>query len=305
MRKNHKFLAVLALVLAVLPVALYNVWLVDVAVRVLIAAGVAISLNLLMGYTGQVSLGHAAFYAIGAYGSAILTTRFGWPPFAALATTAFAAAMIALVISRPIFMLRGHYLAMATLGLGALVNVVLNTETAWTGGPDGMSVPALSLFGWSVERPMAWYAVAAVLLLLVSAGAIHLVTSPFGRAMQAIHGSEVAARSSGIDVGATKTKVFVLSAFLTSLLGSISAHYLGFVTPGVAGVLHSIEMVTMVVIGGMASIGGSIVGAVVVVLLPELLSKLEGIETIVFGAILVGGMILVPRGIVPSLRRRS
>lgn len=304
MRRNLGFLALLALLLACLPLALSNAWLVDVAVRALVAASAAIALNLLMGFTGQISLGHAAFYAMGAYGSAILTARFGWPPLAALLAAAIGAATVALVLSRPIFTLRGHYLAMATLGLGALVHVVVNTEAAWTGGPDGMAVPPLGAFGKTIDGPMAWYGLSATLLLLVAAGAANLVSSPFGRAMQAIHGSEVAARSCGIDIGATKMGVFALSAFLTSVTGSCSAHYVGFITPGISGVLHSIELITMVVIGGMASIGGSIVGAVVVVLLPEFLSKFEGMETFVFGAILTCGLIFMPRGIVPSLRGR-
>ena len=122
--------------------------------------------------------------------------------------------------------------------------------------------------------------------------------------MQAIHGSEIAAFAVGVDVTAMKVRVFVLSAVVASVMGSLSAHYVGFVTPGIAGFHHSIELVTMVVLGGMASVFGSIVGAVVLTLLPQLLSTLEGWETVAFGMVLMASMIFLPKGVVPTLRSR-
>src|SRR5690606_30654904 len=132
----------------------------------------------------------------------------------------------------------------------------------------------------------------------------NLARAPFGRALHAIHGSEAAARSSGIDVANIKMKVFGFSALLTSIFGSLAAHYIGFITPGTASFLHSIEMVTMVVIGGMASIGGAIVGAILMTMLPQLLSPFGGWEVVAFGAILMAGMIFMPKGIVPSIREK-
>lgn len=300
----YKGLAGLAAVLVLLPFALPNGYYFDVAIRVAINACVAIGLNLLVGYTGQISLGHAGFFGIGAYASAILTSRFGWPPVVALLASAAATGALAFLVARPILKLRGHYLAMATLGLGFIVSIVIVNESGWTGGPDGMPVDSLRIFGWDVSGDRSWYAVSAVLLFVVTWMALNLINSPAGRALRAIHGSEVAAKVLGVDVTSFKVRVFVLSAVLASFMGSLSAHYVGFVTPGVAGYFHSIELVTMVVVGGMASVFGSIVGAAILTMLPQLLSTFEGMETIVFGVILMVTMIALPKGLVPTLRSR-
>jgi branched-chain amino acid transport system permease protein len=301
---RHSGLIVLAVVLALLPLALPNPFYYDVAIRIMINAVVVIGLNLLIGYTGQISLGHAGFFGIGAYASAILTTQFGWPPLVALVTGAAATALLAFAVARPILKLKGHYLAMATLGLGIIISIVITNENKYTGGPDGIPVPALSLVGWELAGEKIWYAVMAVLLALVTWFALNLIDGPAGRALQAIHGSEVAAKVVGVDTTLFKVRVFVLSAVLASIMGSLTAHYVGFVTPGLAGFFHSIELVTMVVVGGMASVFGSIIGAALLTMLPQLLSTFEGWETVVFGLILMLCMIFLPRGLVPTLRLR-
>lgn len=300
---RYKGLAVLAVLLAALPLVLPNSFYYDVVIRIAINAIVVIALNLLMGYTGQISLGHAGFLGIGAYSSAVLTTHFSWSPLAALIAGAVATGILAFIVARPILKLKGHTLAMATLGLGIIISIVLTNEAQYTGGPDGIAVSALELFGWTVSGDKAWYALVAALLLLVTWGALNLIDSPGGRALQAIHGSEIASRVVGVDTTRFKTRVFVLSAVVASVAGSLFAHYVGFVTPGIAGFFHSIELVTMVVTGGMASIFGSIVGAALLTLLPQLLSTFEGWETVVFGVILMATMIFMPKGLVPTLAR--
>jgi len=297
-------LLLLAFVLLCLPLALPNSFYYDVVIRVAINAVVAIGLNLLIGYTGQISLCHAGVFGLGAYASAILTSRYGWPPALALAAAASGMAALALLVARPVLRLKGHYLAMATLGLGIIVMIVLTNESALTGGPDGMSVPAFSVFGWEISGEKTWYAVCAAALLAMAWAAVNLINAPGGRALQAIHGSEIAAFAVGVDVTAMKVRVFVLSAVVASVMGSLSAHYVGFITPGIAGFQHSIELVTMVVLGGMASVLGSIVGAIVLTLLPQLLSTLEGWETVAFGVVLMASMIFLPKGVVPTLRAR-
>ena len=297
-------LTALVVVLALLPLALPNPFYYDVAIRIAINACVAIGLNLLIGYTGQISLGHAGFFGIGAYASAILTTQFGWPPALAMVAGAAGTGLLAFVVARPILKLKGHYLAMATLGLGIIASIVLVNETAYTGGPDGMSVGGFSLAGWQITGEHAWYSVVACLLVVVTWFALNLIEAPAGRALQAIHGSEVAARVVGVNTTAFKVRVFVLSAVLASLMGSLTAHYIGFVTPGLAGFFHSIELVTMVVVGGMASVFGSILGAALLTVLPQLLSTFEGWETVIFGLILMLTMIFLPKGVVPTLRLR-
>ncbi len=297
-------LLLLAVVLLCLPLILPNSFYFDVATRMAINAVIAIGLNLLIGYTGQISLGHAGFFGLGAYASAILTSRYGWPSALAMVAAAIGVAALALLVARPVLRLKGHYLAMATLGLGIIIMIVLTNEAALTGGPDGMAVPAFVVFGWAVSGEKSWYAVCAALLLLMAWAATNLINAPGGRALQAIHGSEIAAFAVGVDVTAMKVRVFVLSAIVASVMGSLSAHYVGFVTPGMAGFHHSIELVTMVVLGGMASVFGSIVGAVVLTLLPQLLSTLEGWETVAFGMVLMASMIFLPKGVVPTLRSR-
>ena len=304
--KKSAFLGlyIVVAILLVLPFVLPNSFYMDLAIRMAINAVIVLALNMLIGYAGQISMGHVGFLGIGAYASAVLPSHFGWHPLAAMAAGALATAMLAGVIARPIFKLKGHYLAMATLGLGIIINVVLRTETAWTGGPDGMSVPALGLGGLELSGEKHWYWVVAALLVLSIWAALNLTDSPFGRALRALHGSEVAAKVAGVDVARYKVVIFVISAVVASLMGSVTAHYVGFVTPSVADFMRSIEFVTMVVIGGMASVYGSLVGAVLLTALPEALTSLEGWDTVAFGSILVVCMIFVPNGLVPTLAAR-
>jgi ABC-type branched-chain amino acid transport system, permease component len=165
-------------------------------------------------------------------------------------------------------------------------------------------VQPFSVLGLEITGERQWYWVAAALLLVTLWAAGNLVDSPFGRAMRALHTAEPAARAVGVDPAAVKAWIFVLSAIGASLMGSLTAHYVGFVTPQVASFLTSVELLTMVVVGGMASLGGSVVGAAVLTVLPQLLSRFEGAETAVFGLVLVVTMVAMPRGLVPTLRDR-
>ncbi len=295
---------VFAAALVALPLILPNAYYTDVAIRVSINATVAIALNLLIGYTGQISLGHAAFFGLGAYGSAILAGRFDWPPAAALAASAAIIGIFAYVLARVILRLEGHYLAMATLGVGVIATIALSNEAELTGGPDGMPVPDFTLLGFALSGEKQWYWLFMAILVAAILLAGNLVDSPAGRALRALHGSQTAARALGVDAALLKARVFTLSAIVTAVMGSLYAHYVGFVTPGLAAFPKSIELVTMVVVGGMASIWGSLIGAALLSLLPELLARYEGYETIVFGLILVTTMILLPRGIAPTLGAR-
>ncbi|MEN3347468.1 MAG: branched-chain amino acid transport system permease protein [Bradyrhizobium sp.] len=304
MRQRLTGLAILAAGLAVFPLLSPNAFVYDLAIRTIINAIVVIGLNLLFGYTGQISLGHAGFLGLGTYASAVLTTHFDWPPLAALAAGAIGTGVLAFAIARPLLRLKGHHLAMATLGMGIIIAIVLNNEMQYTGGSDGMSVPPLGALGWAVSGDRNWYALVSLLLVIAVWGATNLVDSPAGRALQAIHGSEVAARVAGVDVTSVKVKVFVLSAVVASIMGSLEAHYLEFATPGSAGFVRSIILMTMVIVGGMASVGGSLVGAAVLTLLPQALSQIEGGETVVFGTILVITMIFMPNGLVPTIGNR-
>jgi branched-chain amino acid transport system permease protein len=300
-RNQYLGLYLIMAVLLVLPFVLPNSFYVDLAIRMAINAVIVLGLNLLIGFAGQISLGHAGFLGIGAYASAILPTHFGWHPVLALMAGAAAAGVLAATVARPIFKLKGHYLAMATLGLGIIINIVIRTEAAWTGGPDGMPVPAMSLAGFEISGDKHWYWIVAMLLSVSVWASLNLIDSPFGRALRALHGSEVASKVVGVDVVRYKVAIFVLSAVFASIMGSVTAHYVGFVTPNLADFFHSIELVTMVVIGGMASVYGSVVGAVLLTALPQALASFEGWETVAFGTILMLCMIFLPKGLVPTL----
>ena len=302
MHKNAYFgLGLVVAVLLVLPFVLPNSYYTDLAIRMAINAIIVIGLNLLIGFAGQISLGHAGFLGIGAYASAVLPTHFGMHPLLAMAAGALATAVIAGVVAKPIFKLKGNYLAMATLGLGIIINIALRNEAQWTGGPDGMAVPALSVLGFELSSDKQWYWVVAALLAISVWASLNLIDSPFGRALRALHGSEVASQVVGVNIVRYKVAIFVMSAVFASLMGSITAHYIGFVTPNFADFFHSIELVTMVVVGGMASVFGSIVGAVLLTALPQALATFEGWETVVFGAVLMLCMIFLPKGLVPTL----
>ncbi len=280
-----------------------------VVTLVFIFSLVVVGLNLLMGFAGQVSLGHAGFFGIGAYAVAVGPTSLGLPSWLALIGGAALAGLLAFVIGRPVLRLRGHYLAVATMGLGLLVAMVFNNEAAWTGGPDGMLVPHLTLFGWRVHGPLSWYWVAGVSLVIGAWIAVNVIASPTGRALRAIHDSEVAARVLGVDVARYKLIAFVLSAMYAAVAGSYFALFDGLVTPEAAGFLRSIEFVTMAVLGGLGSIVGSIVGAATLTVLPQLLTVFQDYEHIVLGLVMIVVMVFLPAGIVPSLvaafRRRS
>lgn len=297
----HPSVLVSIAVLALLPIMLPNSYIVDIAIRICLAAITAIGLNLLMGFAGQVSIGHAAFVAIGAYASGILTAQFNWPPLVALLVAAIGVALVAYLIAKPILRLKGHSLTMATLGLGIIVNIVLINEGAWTGGPDGMPVGPLQVGNWILEGEYRWYALVAVLLIIAIVLSLNLYASPAGRALRAVHGSEVAAKVMGVDTSVFKVRVFVASAVFASVAGSLSAHYTGFITPHLADFMHSVELATMVVVGGMASTFGVVLGACLLVMLPQLLGGLQGYEMVFFGLILMLTMIFMPKGLVPSL----
>ncbi|MFM9976219.1 MAG: branched-chain amino acid ABC transporter permease [Beijerinckiaceae bacterium] len=275
-----------------------------VGALVLISALAVVGLNLLLGYAGQVSLGHAGFVGIGAYAVAVLPVHFNVPTPVALVLGALFSCLVALAIGRPILRLRGHFLAVATLGFGVLVAMVLTNEIRWTGGPDGMTVKRLEILGERIRTPQAWYWIAGFTLVIGITIAQNLLNSPTGRALRALHDSEVAARVAGVDVARMKLTVFAISAVYASVAGSYLALLNGHITPDSAGFLHSVELVTMVVLGGMGSLIGSVVGAAVLVILPQALTLFHEYEHLMLGVFIILIMVFLRDGIVPTLLQR-
>ena len=260
---------------------------------------ITIGLSLLMGYAGQISLGHAAFYGIGAYVSAILTIQYGLNPWVCMCLGMAVTAAVALLVGVPSLKLKGHYLAMATLAFGIIVFIIFNEETEWTGGPDGMAgIPGLSLLGFDFSSVERYYYLVWGIVLAAFVFTVNVIQSGTGRALRAIHASEPAASAMGVDVFRFKILVFVYSAVLASLAGSLYAHYLNFVNPSTFDLFFSIKLLIMIALGGMHNIWGAVIGAGLITFLSyEWLYYFEEFEVIVYGAILLLVTIFLPKGL--------
>ena len=272
--------------------------------------GLAVTgLVILTGYAGQISLGHAGFVGIGGYSCALAPLHIGLHPALAVILGAVLSALVAWLVGRPILRLKGYYLAVASLGLGALVAMVLANEAGLTGGPDGIAVadlglrPLLKSLGLDMSNPVFWYALTGFIMLIGAWLALNLFHSPTGRALRALHGSEVAARTVGVDVAKYKLRAFVISAVYASVAGSLLALQNKFITPDVAGYMHSIELVTMAVLGGAGSVVGAILGAAILTTLPQVLTVFQEYEQLVLGLIMMLVMIFMRDGLLPSLAR--
>lgn len=264
---------------------------------------------ILTGYAGQISLGHAGFAGIGAYACALAPAHLGLHPSLAAVLGAVVSGGLAWLVGRPILRLKGYYLAVASLGLGILVAMVLANEAWLTGGPDGIEVPdlglndLLELTGLDLSNSQFWYFFSGLFLIGGAWLALNLYDSPSGRALRALHGSEVAAGTVGIDVARMKLQAFVISAVYASVSGSLLALQNKFITPDVAGYMHSIEMVTMAVLGGAASVLGAFLGAAILTTLPQVLTVFQEYEQILLGLVMMLCMIFMREGLLPSIAR--
>lgn len=306
-RRDRLGLLGLAAALALLPQVVRSAYHLSVGVFIGIHAIVTVGLCLLMGYAGQISLGQAAFYGLGAYGSALLTLRLGLNPWLALALGVAATGGVAYLLGRPILRLRGHYLAMATLAFGIIVYLAFVEMKDLTGGPSGLpGIPRLALgsFAFDTDRRFFYLTWGSVLLVLTAS--LNVINSRVGRALRAIHDSEVAAATLGVDTARAKLGVLTLSALYAALAGGLYAHYLTFVSPQPFGFIASVEFVVMAAVGGLASVWGAPFGAAAVTLLtevirdvmPRLLAYASGEhEVIAYGLLLVLIMIFIPDGL--------
>lgn len=301
---QYQGLLILLCLMILLPMVFGGSLFYNIANTIGIRSLLCLGLGLLLGFAGQISLGHAGFYAIGAYGSALLTSRIGLPSLLAILVAALIAALVAFIIGRSILRLKGHLLAMATLAMGMMIYIVLNHSVPISGGPDGMSVSPLGIGDYVIKGEFHWYLVICAALFTGVWFSINLVQSPIGRALLAMKGSEVAAEVSGVDIGKYKLLIFVISAIYASVAGSLYAHYHEFITPGEADLLNSFEMLIVVLLGGMGSIFGPIIGAAVLVSLPHLLTRFHDFETLIFGVILVLIVMFLPKGLLPTINER-
>jgi len=259
---------------------------------------VAVGLNMLMGYAGQISLGHAAFYGLGAYTSAVATVHWNWSPWLALPLALLLTAIIAFLIAVPMLKLTGYYLGMGTLGFGMIFYVLFREWSALTGGASGLvGIPPLSLGSMTLDTGKGYFFLVWGTVIACFIVCERVVKSRIGRALRAIHDSERAAAAMGVDTSMLKVWVFVLSAVFASLAGFLYAHLVSFISPNSFDFIVSVRIVTMVVIGGMASIWGSLLGASLLTFLPDWLHVFSDYEMVVYGLILMVVMIFLPQGL--------
>lgn len=273
--------------LVAVPLVVHQVYVIHVMALALIAAITALGLQLLLGYAGQLSMGQAAFFGIGAYTSGLLTKSLGVPFVLALFAAGVLAAFFSLALA-PITRLRGIYLSVSTLGFTIIVHLALLNEEWLTGGPFGIlgiSWPSIGPIAINTEVRM--YFLCLAVLVLVYAAFLRLVDSRFGRALQAIMLDEDAAQASGINVALYKSKCFVIAAFVTGMAGSLFAHHSRYLNPDDFTFWRSIEILIMTAVGGIGSLPGAVLGAFIVVLLPEYLRFLQEWRLIIYGAVLI------------------
>jgi branched-chain amino acid transport system permease protein len=270
-----------------------------------IYAILALGLSLFMGYAGQISLGHAAFFGIGTYTTAILTTRYGVPTFLAFWASALSAALIAHLIGRPILKLKGYFLALATLGFGEIFLVIVRESTNLTGGAIGIfGIPWFSVMGFSFDTYLKQYYLAWGVVIGLFIFSKNLVRSKVGRALLAVAASEDAASSVGINVSKTKLEVFVLGAVFAGWAGSLFACIMSTASPETFSLGFTILVVMMVVLGGMGNLYGPVAGAILLTWLTDTLSKYQEYSFPVYSVILILLLIFFPDGIGTRLNIR-
>lgn len=273
---------------------------------VCIYAIVGLGLMLLVGYTGQISLGHAAFLAVGAYTEALLQSK-GVPFVLSISCAALFAAAIGVIVGLPALRLKGIYLAIATLAFNVIVEEIITRWDAVTGGSRGMHLKAVQLFGYPLTSDASFYYLCLALAALACLALINILRSPTGRAFVAIRDSEISASCMGVNLAKYKTMSFALSAALTGVGGALYAHKVAYITPEQFTLLTSIELVTIVIIGGIGSLHGAVLGAAFIIVLPQLISMAKdflpegapaaGVQSVVFGLILIVFIIFEPLGL--------
>jgi branched-chain amino acid transport system permease protein len=267
---------------------------------------VAIGLNLLSGYTNQLSFGHAGFLAIGAYTAAILTLRApALPVPLTLLAAGLLTAVVGLALGIPCLRLDGLYLAMATLAFGFVVTEAITNLDWLTRGNDGLRVPLARLGPWVLDTDRSRYYLALAVAAAMVLAALNVVATRTGRAFLAIRASEVAAQASGINAASYKTIAFVLSAFYTGVAGGLFAFVVGFLSPDAFDVFLSVDFLVMIILGGLGSVWGSVAGAAVVTVLNDSLAGFQTYRPLIFGAIMIACMLFAPGGLAAMTRRQS
>ncbi|WP_017378705.1 branched-chain amino acid ABC transporter permease [Paenisporosarcina sp. TG-14] len=309
--QQTKWMGVLIFTLAVLifPLIITQSFYLTHATFAGIYAIIAIGLGLLMGYAGQISLGQAAFYGIGAYTTSILTVTMGWSPWITLPLALIIPGLLAFIMGYTMSRLSGYYLAMATLALGIIVHTLLVEFRGVTKGASGFfGIPQLELFGYTINQGVPYYYLVWFFVIIVLILSLNIVHSRVGRALRSIHDSEIASSSMGVNTGKYKMQVFILSAMFAGLAGWLLAHMSYSISPSMFTFNASILFLAMVVLGGSGSVWGALIGTLLIKMIGIVVHMLGGkftfitsdFEHVIYGLILMLVVIFVPRGLFPT-----
>jgi branched-chain amino acid transport system permease protein len=271
---------------------------------------IAVGLGLLMGFAGQISLGQAAFYGVGAYSTAVLSTTYGWNPWLTLLISMLSPALIAYLLGHTMARLHGYYLAMATLAFGIVIHVLLVEWKSVTKGASGFyGIPKIELFGFTFRQGLSYYYLVWAFALIVILISLNIIHSRIGRALRSIHDSEVASGAMGVDTGKYKMQVFIISSMFAGLAGWLFAHMSYSISPGSFGLNGSILFLTMVVLGGATSVWGAVFGALLISVISIIVHTLgshisfitSDFERVLYGFIMMLVVIFLPQGLFPAL----
>lgn len=294
----------LVVAFAFFPVVVKSQYILQVMDSAIIYAVAVIGLGILLGFAGQMSLAQAAFFGIGAYASAMISINLGWPFWISMPSAVLISAAIGAIVGWPALRLSGHYLALATIGFGIIVQLVFINAKAWTNGPDGLTgIPPPYLGSVALDTYQTYFYVVYGALLLAVYIAWRVKHSRIGRALEAIRENEIAAEAVGINATRYKVLAFVLASAFGGLGGSLIAHMTRFISPDSYSFDQSVVFLVMLVIGGSSTIAGAVIGAILLTFLPEVLRPLKNSYIMVYGAAVIAMVIFMPEGLVGMLRR--
>jgi len=267
---------------------------------------VGFGLMMLVGFTGQVSLGHAAFLAVGAYTEALMHNA-GVPFVVSISCAALFSGLVGVIVGLPALRLKGIYLAIATLAFNVIVEEIAARWHSLTGGNEGMTVKPVRMLGYDLSGDWQFYYLCLILTVLSALACVNLLRSPTGRAFVAIRDSEISASCMGVNLAKYKTMSFAISAALTGIAGGLYGHKIAFISPEQFTLFQSIELITIVILGGIGFLHGAVLGAAFVIVLPQLISIAKGwlpegvaptgLQAIVFGLLLILFIIFEPLGL--------
>jgi len=265
----------------------------------------ALGLNIVVGQTGLLNLGYVAFYAIGAYTYAILSTTFGLPFWSGLVAGGSVAALFAVLLGMPTLRLRGDYFAIVTLGLGEITRIILNNWDSMTGGPNGISkIGRPVIAGYELHTTLDFYYLIIVIVIITIFAMHRLIASRIGRAWVAIREDEVAAEAMGVNTYRMKLLAFVLGSAWAGVVGVFFAAKMAFVSPESFTFFESVMILCMVVLGGMGSIPGIILGALLLITIPEVFREFQDFRMLAFGMALVLMMVFRPQGLLGAMKKK-